>query len=59
MHMRGVAVDLRNVARTLAEYNAMSQAAVDARASFIEAWDGPCDDRCTHADWRWWVAWPH
>lgn len=59
MHMRGVAVDLKNVTGDRAEYDAMSEAATLAQASFIEPWEGPCGSGCTHADWRWWVAWSH
>jgi hypothetical protein len=58
-HMRGVAVDLRNETQQDWEYNAMANAAVLAQASFIEPLTGPCKHDCTHADWRWWVAWPH
>lgn len=57
--MRGVAADLQNVTETFDEYEAMRVAAAAAQASFIESWDGPCKNLCTHADWRWWIAWPH
>jgi hypothetical protein len=58
-HVRGVAADLRNETHTQAEYDNMAAAADSAQASWIEPWTGPCGSGCTHADWRWWVAWPH
>ena len=51
-HMYGDAIDLRNVTRTLAEYEAMRDAANVAGADYIEPWIGPCKDGCVHADWR-------
>lgn len=67
-HMYGDAVDLRNVARTEAEYwdkackarkdyNATfisncDQSQPDARADYVEPLTGPCGYGCVHADWR-------
>src|SRR5258708_14766659 len=62
MHMRGVAVDMRNMSGTIAEWDKMIDAALTAQASYIEPDTGPCTTVCTHADWRRRVNWatrPH
>jgi hypothetical protein len=58
-HLRGVAVDLNNATASDSEYNTKATAARRAQASYIEPTTGPCKYTCVHADWRWWIAWPH
>jgi hypothetical protein len=51
-HMYGDAVDIKNETRSIDEYNARRDAAKNAKANYIEPWDGPCGNGCVHADWR-------
>jgi hypothetical protein len=51
-HMFGDAADIRNVSRSLQEWQAMWAAAQKAGADFIEPRNGPCQLNCLHADWR-------
>lgn len=51
-HMAGVAVDVDNNSRTLAEYNNFVTAARQAQAFYVEPTSGHCGLSCTHADWR-------
>ena len=51
-HMFGDAVDMRNVTRTVQEWNSLYKAARRARAFTPEGLDGPCGIGCVHADWR-------
>jgi hypothetical protein len=51
-HLHGDAVDLRNVSRTVEEYNLMADNARTAQADFVEPLNGPCGLGCVHADWR-------
>jgi hypothetical protein len=57
-HQFGDAVDLRNQAGTMDEWQAMVDAAgssldnTGAKADFVEPQSGPCQLACVHSDWR-------
>ena len=60
-HMRGVAVDMKNQGGQYdtVHWRTMGRLAKQAQASYIEPIDLKCRVTCLHADWRWWVDWPH
>lgn len=51
-HLFGDAADLRNVTRSMEEWQRMWTAAEKADADYIEPLSGPCKLNCLHADWR-------
>lgn len=51
-HMAGDAVDMDVTTNSLSEWQVYANAAVRAKASYVEPTTLPCGTGCTHADWR-------
>ncbi len=51
-HMAGDAADMDVTSNSLSEWQVYANAAVRAKASYVEPTNLPCATRCTHADWR-------